>query len=89
MRCIIGWRRVDDERRNDTMKRMNIRMAYGQARLYCHPWSTMLARSQWRYVLHIIDAYPRLWTRTMNKHILNPSYDPESEYLPRRTGGRP
>ena len=88
-RRIIGWRWVDDKLWNETVKRMNLRLTHGQALFYSQPLSMTFARSQWRYVLHIIDAYPLLWARTMCKYNFKPPYDPESEYLPHRTVGRP
>ena len=87
--CIVWWRRVDGESWSDTMKRMNLRLAHGQVLFYCQPWSMTFARSQWRYVLHIIDAYPLLWARIMWKYNFHPSCDPESECLPDRAVGRP
>ena len=89
LRRRLGWRRVDDEPWNETMTRMNLRLEHGQALYYCQPWSMMFARRQWRYVLHIIDAYPLLWARTMCKYNYNPPYDPDSDYLRHRTAGRP
>ena len=89
LRRTVGWRRVDDEPWNETMTPLNLRLGHGHALYYCQPWSMIFARSQWRYVLHIIDAYPLLWARTMCKYNYNPQYDPESDHLPHRTAGRP
>ena len=68
---------------------MNLRLGHGQALFHCKPWSMIFARSQWRYVLHIIGAYPLLWIRTMCKYNYNPSYDPDSDHFLYRTVGRP
>ena len=57
MRRIVGWRRLDDEPWNETMQLMNLRLAHGNMLFCCQTWPMMLARNQWRYVLHIIDAY--------------------------------
>ena len=87
LRRIVGCLRVDDEPWNETMTRMNLRLEHGQALYYYQPWSMIFARSQWRYVLHIIDAYPLLWTCIMCKYNYNLPYDPESDYLLHTTAG--
>ena len=65
VRHIVGRRRMDDEPLNETTKRMNLCSSHGQAAFYCQPWSMIF---QWIYVLHIIDAYPLLWARTICKY---------------------
>ena len=58
-------RRIDGEDWKETMNRMNDRLEQGQRLYFCEPWSMVFARSQWRYIKHLMDAYPLLWTRTI------------------------
>ena len=89
LRRIVGWRRIDGEAWKETMKRMNNRLEEGQRLFFCEPWSMVLARSQWRYVIHLMDAYPLLWARIMSKYNKYPTDDPACDYLPRRAPGHP
>ena len=68
LRRIVGWRRIENEDWSITMKRMNDRLDQGQRLFYCEPWSIRFARNQWRYIQHLIKAYPLLWTRILYKY---------------------
>ena len=89
LRRIVGWRRIDGEEWKDTMKRMNDRLEEAQRLFFCEPWSMIFARSQWRYVKHLMDAYPLLWARIMIKFNKYSTDDPECDFLPYRTPGHP
>ena len=67
LRRIVGWRRIDGEDWKETMKRMNDRLMEAQRLYFCASWSMIFARSQWRYVKHLMDAYLLLWARIMSK----------------------
>ena len=89
MRRIVGWRRIEDEDWSITMKRMKTRLEWGQTLFYCEPWTIRFARIQWRYIQHLIGAYPLLWARIMCKFNIYPTDDPQSEFLPHRYPGHP
>ena len=67
LRRIVGWRRIDGEDWKATMKRMNDRLEQGHNLYVCQPWSMVYARSQWRYIKHMVDAYLLLWALTICK----------------------
>ena len=89
LRRIVGWRRIDGEDWKETMKRMNHRLEQGQRIYFCEPWSMIFARSQWRYIKHLMDAYPLLWARIMCKFNKYPTNDIDCDFLPRRAPGHP
>ena len=71
------------------MVRMNQRLSRAEQLYFCQPWSISFARNQWKYIFHLIDAYPLLWARIMLKFNFNPVYDPEASAIPYRMFGRP
>ena len=89
LRRIVGWRRIENEDWSISMKRMNDRLDQGQRIFYCEPWSIRFARNQWRYIQHLIKAYPLLWARILFKYNAYTSDDPESDFLPHRSPGHP
>ena len=89
LRRIVGWRRIEGEDWRDTMVRMNQRLSRAEQLYFCQPWSISFARNQWKYIFHLIDAYPLLWARIMLKFNFNPVYDPEASAIPYRMPGRP
>ena len=80
-------RRIDGEDWKETMNRMNDRLEQGQRLYCCEPWSMVFARSQWRYIKLLMDAYPLLWTRTICKFNVYTPDDPDCVCLPRRAPG--
>ena len=89
LRRLVGWTRIDDVSWRDTMRRMNIKLHRAQDLFYCQSWKIGFARSQWRYISHILHAHPLLWARRLCKFNFNPVTDPVRLYLPHRSQGRP
>ena len=88
-RRIDGWRRIEGEDWVDTMVRMNQRLSRAEQLYFCQPCSISFVRNQWKYIFHLIDAYPLLWARIMLKFNFNPVNDPEASAIPYRMCGRP
>ena len=89
LRRIVGWRRVEGERWEDTMRRMNHRLAFDEQLYFCQPWSIMFARMQWRYCLRVVRASSLAWQYHLRRHNVIPKIDPASPHLPYRNRGRP
>ena len=89
LRRIIGWRRIDGEEWRTTMIRMNGRLSRANQIYARKSWSSSFARSQWRYVCHLLHGPISLWSRILCKYNWSAAYDPQSCVIPHRRLGHP
>ena len=89
LRRIVGWRRQENEPWEETMRRMNRRLEFGQKLHFSQPWSISYARAQWRYALHVACGSNELWSQRLVQYNCTAKVDPKSPHLPYRTRGHP
>ena len=89
LRRIVGWRRIDGEAWEDTMRRMKQRLDNADRLYHCRPWSMSFARSQWRFVDHLLHGDISLWSRILCKYNWSPVYDEYAMATPQRRPGHP
>ena len=86
---VVGWKRIDDEPWEDTMRRMKHRLIRAQSLHYCQPWSMRFAYAQIRYAAHVASSETPLWIACMTQHCRLPVRDDMTSYPTQRRIGRP
>ena len=71
------------------MRRMKDRLHRAEHLYHYRPWSECYARSQWRFVEHILHGDISLWSRVLCKFNWAPHYDSTIPHVPQRHPGRP
>ena len=89
IRNIVGWRRIEDEHWEITMRRMKQRVQDVTQLHFVIPWEQQLSMSQWRYDMRLASSPENTpWRRLAN---WNPQemHDPQLAQIPHRSVGRP
>ena len=61
LRLIIGWRRIDGEAWEETMRRMRDRLDYARQLYHWQTWSYRFFRDRWRFAVHLtVDGISRM-----------------------------
>ena len=66
LRRIIGWRRVDGEGWDETMRRMRDRMDDAHQLYQWSTWSYRFFRDQWRFAVHCVKIPISQWLLVYN-----------------------
>ena len=85
LRSIVGWRRIDGEPWDETMRRMRDRIESGHQLHKWQLWSHRFFRDQWRFAVHLLAKMSQ-WMITYN---CSPCFDERGMYVPHRDVGRP
>ena len=88
LRRIVGWRRIEGEPWEDTMKRMRDRVENARTLYNWTSWSHRFARDQWRFAMHLTATISPMMS-TMLRYTSTERHDSEGLYIPRRFVGRP
>ena len=89
IRRIVGWRRVEDEPWEITMRRMGNTLDNARNLYDWKDWSYRFARDQWRFAVHLACTDISMQKMAMLQHTWHEVHDPEGLYVPRRFIGRP
>ena len=65
LRSIVGWRRIDGEPWDETMRRMRDRIESGRQLHKWQLWSHRFFRDQWRFAVHLLAKMSQ-WMITYN-----------------------
>ena len=86
LRRIIGWRRIEGEAWDETMRRMRDRSDHAHQLYPWQIWSYRFFRDQWRFAVHCMKKPISRWILCYNSIPLS---DVRGEYIPHRDVGRP
>ena len=86
LRRIVGWRRVDGEPWDETMRRMRDRLERARRLHNWQRWSYRFFRGQWKFVVHFSKTTMSEWMLLYN---CSPCFDVRGDYVPHRDVGRP
>lgn len=86
LRRIVGWRRVEGEPWDDTMRRMRHRLQNARNLYDWKNWSHRFARDQWRFAAHLTNITSQMMP-SMLQYTCSAKNDPEGLYIPSRFVG--
>ena len=85
IRRIVGWRRIDGEPWDETMRRMRDRVDDARRLYNWQSWSYRFFRDQWRFASHVSTRMSK-WILVYNS---SPVFDVSGDFIPHRDVGRP
>ena len=89
LRCIVRWRRLDDEPWRDAMIRMNQRLSHAMRLHFILSWEDSIWRFRWRVACHVTSTDQNAWVRRVG-HLSNSlTIDPVLPRMPTRSRGAP
>ena len=89
LRSICGWRRIDGEDWEDTMRRMKQRVQVGMMLHYVMSWEERLHRALWSYTRYLTQCKQTSPWCTVIRWQPDAMHDASLTQRPRRTPGRP
>lgn len=88
LRRIVGWRRIEGESWDVTMRRMRTRLEHGRTLYDWKDWSYRLVRDQWRFAIHLTSTTSPMMS-AMLRYTSAAQHDSEGLYFPHRCVSRP